>query len=172
MCRLKAIVYSYAAGGGCELAEQDLAAVLRRLDHDCDGEVSFADFFNRLLPYFIYSGSGITQSNQATALRPLPHPLRKKTRSTTKGRPKTAGYSHLRKRSTGGLAFEPEEDEPGRALRARNRQLSERQLEALQIGAQVGKYRHEKENKMRPPVLHERKTSTKLNRQTYIDKYN
>jgi len=163
-------VYSYAAGGGCELAEQDLAAVMRRLDHDCDGDVSFADFFNRLLPYFIYSGSGITQSNQATALRPVAPPLRKKT--LAKARPKTAGYSHLRKRSTGVEAFEPEEDEPAKGLRVRNKQLSERQLEALQIGAQVGKYQQEKENKLPRPVIHERKTSTKLNRQSYINKYN
>ena len=139
VCRLKSIVFSYAAGGGCELAEQDLAAVLRRLDNDSDGEVSFSDFFNRLLPYFIFSGSGITQSNQSTALRP--QPLRKKNNrsissiktNVVKGRqqarPQTAGYSHLRKRSV--LAFEPEEDEPGKSLKQRNKQLSDRQLEAL-----------------------------------------
>ena len=148
MCRLKSIVFSYAAGGGCELAEQDMAAVLRRLDNDSDGEVSFSDFFNRLLPYFIYSGSGITQSNQSTALRPQQAPLRTKTNrslssiktNVVKGRqqasrPQTAGYSHLRKRSVNNLAFEPEEDEPGKSLKQRNKQLSDRQLEALQIGA-------------------------------------
>jgi hypothetical protein len=32
--RLKELVYEYAAGGGCELAESDLSAVLRRLDLD------------------------------------------------------------------------------------------------------------------------------------------
>lgn len=151
-------MFSYAAGGGCELAEQDLAAVLRRLDNDSDGEVSFSDFFNRLLPYFIYSGSGITQSNQSTALRPQQPSLRKKNRSISsiktnvvkgRARPQTAGYSHLRKRSTGvSMAFEPEEDEPAKSLKQRNKQLSDRQLEALQIGAQVGKYQHEKENKL------------------------
>ena len=44
--------------GGCELLEPDLNAVIRRLDHDGDGDVSFSDFFNRMLPYFIYSGYG------------------------------------------------------------------------------------------------------------------
>jgi len=44
--------------------EADLNAIFRRLDHDGDLEISFADFFNRLLPYFIYSGLGITPGNQ------------------------------------------------------------------------------------------------------------
>lgn len=56
-------MYNYAAGGGCELGDQDMSAVIRRLDNDCDGEVSFSDFFNKLLPYFVFSGTGITQSN-------------------------------------------------------------------------------------------------------------
>ena len=61
--RLKTLVFNFAAGGGCELLESDMNAVVRRLDHDGDGEVSFSDFFNRLLPYFVYSGTGITQNN-------------------------------------------------------------------------------------------------------------
>ncbi len=63
--RLKTLVFNYAGTGtGCELLEADINAVFRRLDHDGDQEISFADFFNRLLPYFIYSGLGITSSNQ------------------------------------------------------------------------------------------------------------
>jgi hypothetical protein len=50
--------------------------VVRRLDHDGDGEVSFSDFFNRLLPYFVYSGTGITPANQISKYSP--NPLRSK----------------------------------------------------------------------------------------------
>ena len=39
--------------------------MLRRLDHDQDSDVSFSDFFQRLLPYFVYTtGTGVTQQNQ------------------------------------------------------------------------------------------------------------
>jgi hypothetical protein len=63
--RLKTLVFNYAGQGtGCELLEADLNAIFRRLDHDGDLQISFADFFNRLLPYFIYSGLGITPGNQ------------------------------------------------------------------------------------------------------------
>jgi hypothetical protein len=53
------LVFNFAGGGGCELVEHDLNAIVRRLDNDQDGEVSFSDFFNRLLPYFVYSGTQI-----------------------------------------------------------------------------------------------------------------
>jgi Ca2+-binding EF-hand superfamily protein len=33
----------------------DIKAIMRRLDLDRDGEISFSDFFNALLPYFIYA---------------------------------------------------------------------------------------------------------------------
>jgi hypothetical protein len=62
--RLKTLVFNYAGTGGCELLDADLNAVMRRLDYDGDQEISFSDFFNRLLPYFIYSGLGITPLNQ------------------------------------------------------------------------------------------------------------
>jgi len=32
----------------------DIKALCRRLDNDQDGEVSFADFFDSFLPFFIY----------------------------------------------------------------------------------------------------------------------
>ena len=34
--------------------KSDIEALCRRLDHDQDGDVSFADFFTSVLPYFIY----------------------------------------------------------------------------------------------------------------------
>jgi len=34
--------------------KSDIEALSRRLDHDQDGDVSFADFFTSVLPYFIY----------------------------------------------------------------------------------------------------------------------
>lgn len=34
--------------------DDDIKALMRRLDIDGDGEVSFSDFFSALLPYFIY----------------------------------------------------------------------------------------------------------------------
>ena len=34
--------------------EDDIKALMRRLDIDHDGEVSFSDFFSAMLPYFIY----------------------------------------------------------------------------------------------------------------------
>ena len=34
--------------------DEDIKALMRRLDNDHDGEVSFSDFFGSLLPYFIY----------------------------------------------------------------------------------------------------------------------
>jgi len=34
--------------------DEDIKALMRRLDNDHDGEVSFSDFFNSMLPYFIY----------------------------------------------------------------------------------------------------------------------
>lgn len=58
--------------GGCELLEPDLNAVIRRLDHDGDGDVSFSDFFNRMLPYFIYSGYGSHQSQELKTLKKGP----------------------------------------------------------------------------------------------------
>ena len=55
---------NYAGDSCCELLDADLSAVIRRLDHDNDEDISFSDFFNKLLPYFVYSGTGITPSNQ------------------------------------------------------------------------------------------------------------
>jgi EF-hand domain pair len=66
--RLKSLVLTYA--GGCELLESDLQAVIRRLDADGDGDVSFSDFFNRLLPYFVYAGYGSHQSTELKSLKP------------------------------------------------------------------------------------------------------
>jgi Ca2+-binding EF-hand superfamily protein len=34
--------------------DDDIKALIRRLDIDNDGEVSFSDFFSAMLPYFIY----------------------------------------------------------------------------------------------------------------------
>jgi len=34
--------------------DDDVKALIRRMDLDHDGEVSFSDFFASLLPYFIY----------------------------------------------------------------------------------------------------------------------
>lgn len=34
--------------------DEDIKALMRRLDNDHDGEVSFSDFFGSMLPYFIY----------------------------------------------------------------------------------------------------------------------
>ena len=34
--------------------DADVAALIRRMDIDHDGEVSFSDFFQSMLPYFIY----------------------------------------------------------------------------------------------------------------------
>lgn len=34
--------------------DDDIKALMRRLDIDHDGEVSFSDFFTSMLPYFIY----------------------------------------------------------------------------------------------------------------------
>ena len=34
--------------------DDDIKALIRRLDVDHDGEVSFSDFFTAILPYFIY----------------------------------------------------------------------------------------------------------------------
>ena len=34
--------------------DDDIKALIRRLDIDSDGEVSFSDFFTAILPYFIY----------------------------------------------------------------------------------------------------------------------
>ena len=80
-------MFNYAgSGSGCELMDADLNAVMRRLDHDGDQEISFADFFNRLLPYFIYSGLGINASNQVPPLpmHMTPSPKKvKKARSVT-----------------------------------------------------------------------------------------
>ena len=35
------------------VTEADVAAIMRRMDADGDDELSFADFFSGLLPYFI-----------------------------------------------------------------------------------------------------------------------
>jgi hypothetical protein len=39
---------------GSIVSDTDVAALLRRMDADNDDELSFADFFRCLLPYFIY----------------------------------------------------------------------------------------------------------------------
>lgn len=101
--RLKSIVFHFAGNGGCDLAEPDLQAVIRRLDHDVDSEVSFSDFFNRMLPYFVYSGTGITHANQQTHLRSgtTPQQLQKKSSSSslnTTKRKMSAEACSLRKR--------------------------------------------------------------------------
>jgi len=36
------------------VSDMDIKALCRRLDNDQDGEVSFADFFDSFLPFFIY----------------------------------------------------------------------------------------------------------------------
>lgn len=36
------------------MPDSDIAALLRRADADNDDELSFADFFSTLLPYFIF----------------------------------------------------------------------------------------------------------------------
>ena len=36
------------------ISDSDVGAILRRMDADGDDELSFADFFAGLLPYFIY----------------------------------------------------------------------------------------------------------------------
>lgn len=36
------------------IPDADIKALCRRLDQDQDGDVSFADFFSSVLPYFIY----------------------------------------------------------------------------------------------------------------------
>ena len=44
--------------------EEDIKALIRRLDLDNDGEVSFSDFFNAMLPYFIYGNlKSLNQKN-------------------------------------------------------------------------------------------------------------
>ena len=40
------------------VSDTDVGAVLRRLDTDCDDEISFADYFTAMLPYFIYGDTG------------------------------------------------------------------------------------------------------------------
>jgi hypothetical protein len=39
---------------GVIISDSDVGAILRRMDSDGDNELSFADFFSGLLPYFIY----------------------------------------------------------------------------------------------------------------------
>jgi Ca2+-binding EF-hand superfamily protein len=51
--------------------DDDIKALMRRLDIDGDGEVAFSDFFTALLPYFIYGN--------LKALN-IPNPLAKKAR--------------------------------------------------------------------------------------------
>ena len=36
------------------ISDEDVSAILRRMDADDDNELSFSDFFQSLLPYFIY----------------------------------------------------------------------------------------------------------------------
>jgi len=39
---------------GSIISDDDVSAILRRMDADDDNELSFSDFFQSLLPYFIY----------------------------------------------------------------------------------------------------------------------
>ena len=36
------------------VSDTDISAVLRRMDANGDGEISFSDYFTSMLPYFIY----------------------------------------------------------------------------------------------------------------------
>ena len=36
------------------VCENDINAIMRRMDADGDEEISFSDYFSALLPYFIY----------------------------------------------------------------------------------------------------------------------
>ena len=46
----------------------DIKALCRRLDHDHDGEISFADFFGAMLPYFIYGNLKSLNSKNPMAI--------------------------------------------------------------------------------------------------------
>lgn len=59
--------------------ESDIRALMRRLDHDQDGEVSFTDFFNAFLPYFVNSNlKSLTAKNPLVVEANKPQSLAKK----------------------------------------------------------------------------------------------
>lgn len=58
--------------------DEDIKALMRRLDNDHDGEVSFSDFFGSLLPYFIYGDlKSLNQRNPLAVEASKPTSLRK-----------------------------------------------------------------------------------------------
>ena len=58
--------------------DEDIKALMRRLDNDHDGEVSFSDFFGSLLPYFIYGNlKSLNQKNPLAVEASKPTSLRK-----------------------------------------------------------------------------------------------
>ena len=48
--------------------ESDVKALIRRMDVDNDGAISFADFFTRMLPYFIFAESKTVPKSQTRSL--------------------------------------------------------------------------------------------------------
>lgn len=61
--------------------DEDIKALMRRLDNDHDGEVSFSDFFGSLLPYFIYGNlKSLNQKNPLAVEASKPTSLRKQLR--------------------------------------------------------------------------------------------
>ena len=59
--------------------ESEIRALMRRLDHDQDGEVSFTDFFNAFLPYFVNGNlKSLTAKNPLVVEASKPPTLSKK----------------------------------------------------------------------------------------------
>lgn len=59
--------------------DDDIKALMRRLDIDHDGEVSFSDFFSSMLPYFIYGNlKSLNIPNPLAAKAQKPESLSKK----------------------------------------------------------------------------------------------
>lgn len=174
--RLKTVVFNYAAGGGCELLEADLNAVVRRLDHDGDGEVSFSDFFNRLLPYFVYSGTGITPANQNQKYAPsgLKQKL-KKNRSMMSLKQAVKKPQQSRQKS---MDMVPQSIFDGRVAALsfeetkplNHHRMSDRQLGVMHIRPNVCKLN--KENKRPMTAAYIPPPHSKLvNRESYIQQY-
>eukprot|EP00347_Sterkiella_histriomuscorum_P020366 403338084 len=55
--------------GGYQVQDIDILAILRRLDTDNDGEISFSDFFQNILPYFLFTQPELTKTQKRAKIQ-------------------------------------------------------------------------------------------------------
>lgn len=73
--QVKGLMASY--GTRNMVPNDDIKALCRRLDHEHKGEITFADFFAAMLPYFIYGSiKSLNQKNPMAIASGKPISLR------------------------------------------------------------------------------------------------